>query len=46
MGSDVLHINDTISDNGINEGALRILKKIRPEWTEDKVEFKVGKTEL
>lgn len=43
MGSYV-HINDTVNANEINEGALRILKRIRPDWPEEKVEFKVGES--
>lgn len=41
MGSYV-HLNDTIDENGINEGALKILKRIRPDWKEEKIEFKVS----
>lgn len=41
MGSYV-HISDTVTENGINEGALRILKRIRPDWPEEKVELKVN----
>lgn len=40
--STTIKLNISIDINNINDGALNVIKIIRPEWIVDNIRFKVG----
>lgn len=40
--TDIPHISVTVNENNFTNDVLKILKVIRPGWTENNLEFKVS----